>query len=162
MKTYTVLYAEDVPHYGTLDIQAKSNAAALKAAKAHDLAGIAIDPDYDNSACKRIVHIEDGAGKVIASDIDLDNCFLRYGGEPERKLCDAAPDLLKALQEIAAIVLWGEPILDPGLKAELIEHGEYDKEADSYSPCVDSESSALTQAVETARVALAKTKGGAR
>jgi hypothetical protein len=37
MKTYTVLFAEDVPHYGAAEIEAEDDAAALEAAKAYDL-----------------------------------------------------------------------------------------------------------------------------
>lgn len=160
MKKYTVLYAEDVPHYGTLDIEAINDEAALTLAKAHNPTTIAHDADYEHAACKRIVHIEDDSGNIVATDIALDNCYLRYGGEAERKLHDAAPELFQALQDVAAIVLWGEPILDPKLKAELAEGHEYDLETDSYNPCVDSESTALTQAVEIARETLAKLKGG--
>ena len=33
MKTYTVIFAEDVPHYGTAEIRAGNDADAIKAAK---------------------------------------------------------------------------------------------------------------------------------
>ena len=91
MKTYQVLYAEDVPHYGVQYIEAPDDASAITLAMKETVGSIAIDADYTNSDCKRIVHIEDDAGNTIATDIALDNTFLRYGGEPERKLCDAAP-----------------------------------------------------------------------
>lgn len=162
MKTYTVLYAEDVPHYGTAGITASDDAAAIAAAKRQTVGAIAIDPDYDNSACKRIVRIEDDEGNVIATDIALDGCFLRYGGDPERRLFDAAPELLKALRSIAEFVLWGEPIADIERKAELTGHGEYDAESDYYSPSCDSESSDLRQAVEIARDALKTLERGAK
>ena len=34
LKTYTVLFARDIPHYGTAEIEAESDEAALAAAKA--------------------------------------------------------------------------------------------------------------------------------
>jgi hypothetical protein len=100
MKTYSVLFAEDIPHYGIAHIKAKNDADALKAAKAYDLSEVAHDPEWGNSVCKRIVHIEDPKGKIVAEDVALDGFFLRDGGDKERLLCDAASDLLKALQTI--------------------------------------------------------------
>jgi hypothetical protein len=99
MKTYSVLFAENVPHYGVGQIEAEDDAAALEAAKAYDLFRVTTDGQWGNSACKRIVHIEDSEGNTIAEDIALDTCFLRYGGDTERALCDAAPQLLKALEK---------------------------------------------------------------
>ena len=162
MKTYTILYAEDVPHYGTLVIDAEDDAAALAAAQMQDPSGIATDPDYENSSCKRIVHIQANNGDTFAYDIPLDNSFLRYGGEPERRLCDVAADLLKTLREIAQIPLYGEPLPDSmaDLKADMIRDGEYDEADQSYTPCVDTESTHLQYAVETARAVLAKAEGG--
>jgi hypothetical protein len=96
MKAYSILFAEDVPHYGTAQIEARNDAAALKAAKAYDLSEVTTDPEWENSVCKRIVHIEDPEGNTIAADIALDDCFLRSGGEKDRILCDAARMLLNA------------------------------------------------------------------
>jgi hypothetical protein len=104
MKTYTVLYAEDVPHYAFGEIEARSPKAALaKARKMNTDTFTAFEPDWDSSVCRRIVFIEDPAG-VIAEDIALDQYHLRNGGDPDRRLCDAAPDMLAALeaQEMAA------------------------------------------------------------
>ncbi len=113
MKTYTILFAEDVPHYGTAEIRAKNDAAALEAAKAYPLSQVTIDAEWQNSACKRIVSIEDPDGKIIAEDVSLDECFLRYGGDGERALCDAAPDMLDAL-ELCEDVLSDLARLDDG------------------------------------------------
>lgn len=63
--------------------------------------------------------------------------------------------LLKALRTIAAIPLWGEPMTDVALKAEYIDTSQYDVGEDAFNPCVDTESSYLQDAVETARKALA-------
>jgi len=99
MKTYTVLYAEDVPHYGQAEIEATDNDAAIDAArKAHaDLDLYLYDPDWDNTICKRIVHIEDQNGEIIAEDIPVDSYYLSHG-EPQRRLCEAAAAMLEALE----------------------------------------------------------------
>ena len=108
MKTYTILYAEEVPHYGIADIEAPDDDAAIEIAKQRSVGSVAIDPDYENAVLKRIVHIEDEEGHIVAHDIALDNCFLRYGGKAEERLLDIAPKLLESLRAIAAIPLWGE------------------------------------------------------
>jgi hypothetical protein len=156
MKTYTVLLAEDVPHYGTAHITAASAAEALEASRHLDTGNHCTDPDSSNAVCRRIVHIEAEEGTIVAENIPLDGCFLRYGGEPDRLLCDTAPRLLDALTKIAAIPLWGEPIADEQLKAELIDTGEYDRELDQFEPSCDTESAYLRDAVEIARAALAE------
>lgn len=81
MKTYSVLFAEDVPHYGIAHLKAEDDAAALEAARAYDLSEIANDPERENSVCKRIVHIEDAAGNTIFHDIPLDNYVLCLASE---------------------------------------------------------------------------------
>jgi hypothetical protein len=98
MKTYIVLFAEDVPHYGTVEIEAADDNAALEAAMAYDFSEVTTDPEWENSGCRRIVHIKDADENFLHEDIPLDNLFVRYGGEKERVLCDAAPQLLKALE----------------------------------------------------------------
>jgi hypothetical protein len=98
VKTYSVLFAEDVPHYGIAEIHAEDDAAALDAAKAYDLSDVTNDPEWENSACKRIVYIEDAEGKIIFCDVPLDDYVLSCGGEKERRLRDAAPELLDALR----------------------------------------------------------------
>lgn len=156
MKTYTIVLAEDVPHYGTAHITAASDAEALEAACHLDTGDHCTDADWRNAVCRRIVHIEAEEGTIVAEDIALDRCFLRYGGEPDRLLCDAAPRFLDALTKIAAIPLWGEPIADDHLKAELLDAGEYDREQDEFEPSADTESAYLREAVEMARAALAE------
>ena len=100
MKTYTVLFAEDVPHYCTADIEADSGEQAIEKAKSHPNTGDLdfADPDWNNPVCFRIVHIEDADGKLIADDIPLDDFFLRGGGDSDRRLCENAEDMLKALE----------------------------------------------------------------
>ena len=156
MKTYTVLYAEDVPHYGTREFEAADDALALQ--RATDITPEAMskytgDPDHSQTLCRRIVHIEDPDGKHIAADVPLDEYTLIHGKDKGR-ICEAAPALLKALETIAAIPLWGEPIADPDLKAGYSEAAEYDLELDEFNPSGDTESTYLRDAVEAAREAL--------
>lgn len=102
MKTYTVLFAEDVPHYGYADIEADNDREALAKARAYwrDCDPRPTDdPDWSAGVCHRIVLIEDARGNSIAHDIALDDFHLRGGGEADRLLCEAARDLLAALEE---------------------------------------------------------------
>jgi len=84
MKTYTLLCAEDVPHYGSTEIEAKNDADAIRIAKALDISGICVEASWDAAVCQRIVHIEDSRNNVIASDIALDDYRLcnRYDAAP--------------------------------------------------------------------------------
>jgi hypothetical protein len=121
MKTYTVLYAEDVPHYGTAEIEAANDAEAIAKASAisdEDLGNTTIDPDHCSSVCKRIVHIQDAEGNDVAHDISLDAYTLIHG-EDKRLLSESAPQVAQALGEaiaalkrIAEITLYenGEPV----------------------------------------------------
>jgi hypothetical protein len=81
MKTYSVLFAEDVPHYGVAEIEAEDDTAALDAAKAFDLSEVTNDPEWNNSVCKRIVYIEDPEGNTMFHDVPLDDHFLGIEGE---------------------------------------------------------------------------------
>lgn len=103
MKTYTALFAVDVPHYGTEHIEAGSAGEVIAIAKKMDPADLCNDPDWSNSACARIVSITDDVTRhTIAEDVALDGAFLRYGGHTAWLLCEAAPDMLKALELIIA------------------------------------------------------------
>jgi len=101
MKTYSVLFSEDVPHYGTAQLEAEDDADALEAARAYDISEIANDPEWENSVCKRIVHIEDAAGNTVFHDIPLDNYVLCLASEradmlSALKLCeDVLSDLVR-------------------------------------------------------------------
>ncbi|OXC78637.1 hypothetical protein [Caballeronia sordidicola] len=95
MKTFTALFAVDVPHYGTETFAAPSAAVAIATAQAMDPADLCDDPDWSNSACARIVSITDDATRqTTAENVALDGAFLRYGGHPAFLLCEAAPDTL--------------------------------------------------------------------
>jgi len=53
MKTYTVLYAEEVPHYGAHEIQAENDDAAIEAAIAlHERGSVTFDDaQWSSSVC---------------------------------------------------------------------------------------------------------------
>jgi hypothetical protein len=73
MKTYSVIYAEDVPHYATVEIQAASDAEAVAIAKAQHTGDLDFgSPDWGNPILRRIVSIENGNYIGVASDISLD------------------------------------------------------------------------------------------
>jgi hypothetical protein len=76
LKTYTVLLAEDVPHYGTTDIEAEDDAGAIRIAKALDISGICCEASCDAPVCQRIIHIMDSRSKIVATDIALDDYVL--------------------------------------------------------------------------------------
>lgn len=161
MKTYSILFAQDVPHYGSTEIAAADDADAIAMAKALDPGELCTDAAWDDPVCRRIVHIEDPAGKIIAQDIALDDFFLRHAHNIEPHLCDAAAALKTALKAIAATPLWGERIEDPQLKADFVESGEYecDGHGELFTPSADTESSQLRDAVEAARQTLAALRG---
>ena len=97
MKTYTVLYAENTPVYGYVDIEGADDADAVAKAKLTDYTDRANDPDWRNPVCRRIVVILDEHDNDIACDIPLDEFDLRSGGDADRRLCAAARDLFLAL-----------------------------------------------------------------
>lgn len=85
MKAYTVLFAEDVPHYGFVDIQAPDAAAAIAAAKAYSYGDVVTEPEWGNTRNHRIVEIQDENSQTIAMDIALaERC-----DNPDTTLVDA-------------------------------------------------------------------------
>ncbi len=107
MKTYTVLYAEDVPHYGTREFDAANDILAIERAKAitpDAMSNYTNDPDYKNTLCRRIVHIEGPVG-IIAEDIYLGS---------DDSLRDSAHDLAQAL-ELAICAMNTVPSFDTGI-----------------------------------------------
>lgn len=100
MKKYTALFAIDVPHYGSYDIEAQDDDAAIAAAEALYKAGRVQydDPTWEYAGVARIVHIEDPDGDMIIEDKALDECFIRYGGEADRLLCENAQSMLNVLE----------------------------------------------------------------
>jgi hypothetical protein len=80
LKTYSVLYAEDIPHYGGVDIEAPDDAEAVRLARSFDTNQVSYyEGCWDGAVCKRIVSIEDSAGRTLAQDIPLDDYRLHHG-----------------------------------------------------------------------------------
>jgi hypothetical protein len=100
MKTYTILYAEDVPHYAIGDIKARGLKDAIAKARTVDTDHLtALDPDWSNPVCRRIVHITDEkSGEVVAEDVRLDNYTLEQATDQEITIRKYARELLEALE----------------------------------------------------------------
>ena|ERR1017187_5638874 len=70
MKTFTVIYAEDVPHYALGEIEARRPKEAVgKARKLDTDTFTAYDPDWSGAVSRRIVSIENPDGRTVAHDI---------------------------------------------------------------------------------------------
>jgi hypothetical protein len=100
MKTYSVLYAEDVPNYAIAEMEAEDDRAAIGIAKQfHATGDLAFgDADWENPILRRIVHIEDADGNIVASDIQLDNYTLLT----DCKVRDAIQYVLECLSNFKA------------------------------------------------------------
>ena len=96
MKTYTVIYAEDVPHYAQGEIEARGPKDAIaKARKIDTDTFTAYDPDYTNAVSRRIVSIEGPDGTIVAEDIALDGKAANPPAEPTNpERADRAKQLL--------------------------------------------------------------------
>jgi hypothetical protein len=72
MKTYIALYAEDVRHYSTVEIQAVDTVEAIAKARSYDLTDVPTNPDWHNVVCHRIVEVTDEDENIVAEFIPLD------------------------------------------------------------------------------------------
>jgi hypothetical protein len=64
MKTYIILYAEDVPHYAQGEVEARGPKDAIAKARKLDTESLtAYEPDWSGAVCRRIVSIEDPKGR---------------------------------------------------------------------------------------------------
>jgi hypothetical protein len=101
MKEYTVLYAEDVPHYGFATINAKDAAEAIENAKilSYDISEIVTEADWINTRNRRICHIESPDGETVAMDIDLDQNNIGLFAAMDAIL-DASSDLQAAIDGV--------------------------------------------------------------
>jgi hypothetical protein len=85
VKTYTAHYAEDVPHYATVELTAATDDAAIALAKAltsDDQQIQMFDADWSAAVCRRIVQIEAPDGTIIAEDLALDECRIVTRPDP--------------------------------------------------------------------------------
>jgi hypothetical protein len=86
MRTYTVLLAHDVPHYGQMEIAATGDVEALAEARAHwervqrdrdEEPWPLTEAQHDSAVLARIVEITDETGRQVAADVRLDTYLLR-------------------------------------------------------------------------------------
>ena len=73
MKTYIALYAEDVRHYSTVEIEAVDTVDAIAKARSYDLTDVPTNPDWHNAVCRRIVEVTDEDENIVAEFIPIDN-----------------------------------------------------------------------------------------
>jgi hypothetical protein len=129
MKTYTVIFAQDVPHYGTVDIEAESDDQAIEAARIYwrDVENDPVnDPDWNSSVSKRIVEITDESGKSIANDVRLDSYNLERATDEEIKIRAHAKELLESFERAFEILegIADKLLYDEGLPVTAIESRE--------------------------------------
>ena len=107
MNTYTVIFAQDIPHYGSVDIEAEGDDHAIEAARIywrdveHDPVN---DPDWNSSVSRRIVEITDESGKSIANDVRLDSYSLERATDEEIIIRAHAKELLESLERAFEIL----------------------------------------------------------
>lgn len=108
MKTYTVLFAQDIPHYGSVEIEANNDADALRRAKKYwrDVQIGAepwplYDAQHDSAVSARIVLIYDEADghREIVHDVRLDEyILLRARTARDERTLDNAKAIFKTLE----------------------------------------------------------------
>ena len=127
MRTYTILFAQDIPHYGSVEIEAKNDADALRRAKKY-WRDVKIgaetwplnDAQYDSAVSARIVLIYDEAGeREMAHDVRLDDYILVQArtARDERTL-DNAKAIFEALE---SVMRWWAHTDDDEMPARLFD-----------------------------------------
>ncbi len=127
MKTYTVLFAQDVPHYGQVEITATGDEEALAKARLYwkrvqgDKEPWPLyDAQHDTAILDRIVEINDETGRQIAADIRLDTYHLTIAPtELNVKLIENASPMHKALEKIIRHATIGLAVNDRGKQVRL-------------------------------------------
>jgi hypothetical protein len=108
MKTYTVLFAHDVPHYGSVEVNATGDVDALAKAKVHwervqrdEEPWPFTEAQHDSAVLARIVEITDEAGRQVVTDLRLDTYLLSVAPtDLSAKLIENASHMHAALLEI--------------------------------------------------------------
>ena len=110
MKTYRVLFAQDIPHYGSVTIEAKNDAGALRRAKKYwrDVQIGAepwplYDAQHDSAVSARIVLLYDeaDADREIAHDVRLDEyMLLRARTARDERTLDNGKDIFNTLVRV--------------------------------------------------------------
>jgi hypothetical protein len=107
MKTYTVIFAQDIPHYGSVDIEAENDDHAIEAARIYwrDVENDPVnDPDWNSCVSRRIVEITDESGKAIANDVRLDSYLLERATDEEIIIRAHAKELLESFERAFEIL----------------------------------------------------------
>jgi|CZKX01.1.fsa_nt_gi hypothetical protein len=115
MKTYTALFAQDVPHYGSVEIAATGDEDAVAKAHIHwERVQRGEEPwpldeaQHDSAVLDRIVEINDETGRQVAADIRLDRYFLTIAPtELSAKLIENASAMHAALEQIVRYAILG-------------------------------------------------------
>jgi hypothetical protein len=108
MRIYTVLFAQDVPHYGSVEINATGDLEAIAKARVHweriqrdEEPWPLTEAQHDSAVLDRIVEITDETGRQVGADIRLDTYFLTVAPtELSVKLIGSASQMHDALKEI--------------------------------------------------------------
>ena len=108
MRTYTVLFAQDVPHYGSVEINATGDVEAIAKARGYwerverdEEPWPLYEAQHDSAVLARIVEITDKTGRQVAADIRLDTYLLSIAPtDLSAKLIENAPQMHAALLEI--------------------------------------------------------------
>jgi hypothetical protein len=122
MRTYTVLFAHDVPHYGSVEINATDDVEALAKARVHwdrvqreEEPSPLTEAQHDSAVLARIVEITDETGRQVWADIRLDTYLLTIAPtELSVKLIGGASQMQEALLKIIGHA-------NPGLAANEFE-----------------------------------------
>jgi len=111
-KRYTVLFAQDVPHYGTVHLEAENDADALAQARAYwervrrgDEEWPLFDSEIENALLDRIVEITEDNGdyREVVRDVPLDDYYLAHTPTPlSLAMLKSAQAMFEALKLIAA------------------------------------------------------------
>jgi hypothetical protein len=127
MKTYTVLFAHEVPYYGSVEISATDDADALAKARVYwkraqrDKEPWPLnEPDYDCTVLDRIVEMTDETGRQVAEDIRLDKYFLTTAPtDLSVKLIENASPMHAALEKIVRHATSGLAFSERGKQVKL-------------------------------------------
>ena len=77
MNRYQVLYAEDVPHYTTVEIEARTNEEAIAKAKNFAPDQAPTNPDWHHASARRLVEVTDEDENIVAEFIPLSSSSSR-------------------------------------------------------------------------------------
>jgi hypothetical protein len=127
--TYSILFAQDVPHYGFVEIEAKDDAQALRRAKNYwrDV-HIGAEPwplddaQHDSATSARICTIYDDTNREVICDVRLDKYMLMTARTArDERTFDNAHALYRAL---AAVMHWWMNTDDDEMPVKLFDKAQ--------------------------------------